>query len=145
MIAVAAASFGLALVAFSLSHAVWLSVPLLMVAGAGMMLQMASSNTLVQTLVDERVRGRVMSFYTMAFLGMTPFGSLAAGWLGERIGAPATVGFGGAATVVAALLFVRKLPELRRQARPIYEQLGILPEIAEGLGRSTNLTVPPER
>jgi MFS family permease len=93
--------------------------------GAGMMLQMASSNTLVQTVVEERVRGRVMSFYSVAFLGMTPFGSLAAGWLGERIGAPATVRLGGAVTIVAALLFARHLPELTRRLGPIYERLGI--------------------
>ena len=145
LIAVAGGTFGTALIAFSLSRSAWLSVPLLVAAGAGMMLQMASSNTLVQTLVDERVRGRVMSFYAMAFLGMTPFGSLAAGWLGQQIGTPATVRLGGAATVVAVLLYVRKLPELRRAIRPIYERLGILPEIADGLGQTTNLASPPER
>jgi MFS family permease len=145
LIARAAASFGVVLIAFSFSRNMLLSLPLLMAAGAAMMLQMASSNTLVQTLVDERVRGRVMSLYVVAFLGMVPFGSLAAGVLGQRIGAPATVRVGGAVTVVAALLFMRKLPELRRAIRPIYERLGILPEIAEGLNRSANLTVPPER
>jgi MFS family permease len=145
VVAAAAVVFGAALVMFSLSRSVWLSAPLLACAGAGMMLQMASSNTLVQTLVDEEVRGRVMSFYTVAFLGMTPFGSLVGGWLGQHIGAPLTVRLGGTATVVAALLFWRKLPELRRLAKPVYQRLGILPEIAEGLGRSTNLTVPPQR
>ena len=72
-----------------------------MIAGGGMMVQMAASNTLVQTLVDEDKRGRVMSFYTMAFFGMMPFGSLAAGWLGGRIGAPWTVVAGGVATLMA--------------------------------------------
>ena len=145
LIAVAAASFGSALVVFSFSRSLWLSVPLLVVAGGSMMLQMASSNTVVQTLVDERIRGRVMSFYAVAFLGMMPFGSLAGGWLGQRLGAPAAVRLGGALTVLGALLYLRKLPALRRLVRPVYEQLGILPEIADGLGRSTNLTVPPER
>lgn len=99
----------------------------------------------MQTLVDEEIRGRVMSFYTVSFLGMMPFGSLAAGWLGQHIGAPVTVRLGGAATIAASLLFWRKLPELRRAARPVLERLGILPEIADGLGRSANLTVPPQR
>lgn len=145
VVAAAAVTFGVALVAFSLSRTVWLSAPLVAVAGAGLMLQMASSNTLVQTLVDEEMRGRVMSFYTVSFLGMMPFGSLVAGWLGQHIGAPATVRLGGFATAAAALVFWRKLPELRRLARPVFERLGILPEIADGLGRSTNLTVPPQR
>jgi MFS family permease len=125
-LSVAGALFGAALIAFSFSRAVWLSALLLMLAGGGMMVQMAASNTLIQTMVDEDKRGRVMSFYTMAFFGMMPFGSLAAGWLGARIGAPATVAWGGVATVLAVLVFVRKLPELRRQARPVYERLGIL-------------------
>ena len=145
LIALAGGSFGLSLVAFSFSRWVWLSAPLLVIAGAGMMLQMASSNTLVQTMVEERVRGRVMSFYAMAFLGMMPFGSLAAGWLGQRIGAPWTVRIGGALTVAGVLLYLSALPRLRRAARPVYERLGILPEIADGIGQTSNLTVPPER
>ncbi len=128
-ISVAGALFGAGLVAFALSRWTWLSVALLLVVGAGMMVQMAASNTLLQTLVDEDKRGRVMSFYTMAFFGMMPFGSLAAGWLGARIGAQWTVVAGGVATVVAVLWFVRKLPGLRREAQPIYERLGILPEL----------------
>ena len=140
----AAAAFGAGLIAFALSRWLWLSAVLLAVTGGGMMVHMAASNTLLQTLVDEDKRGRVMSFYTMAFFGMAPFGSLIGGWLGGRIGAPATVALGGAATLVAVGLFVRKLPELRRQARPVYVRLGILPEIAEGLNRSAELTSPPE-
>lgn len=143
-IAVAGALFGLGLVAFSRSHVVWLSIVLLMVTGGGMMVQMAASNTLLQTLVDEDKRGRVMSFYTMAFFGMMPFGSLVAGGLGARIGAPATVAWGGVATLAAVAIFVRKLPGLRAQARPIYERLGILPQIAQGLNQSAELTSPPE-
>jgi MFS family permease len=140
----AGATFGAALVAFSFSRSLWLSIILLAVAGGGMMVQMAASNTLIQTMVDEDKRGRVMSFYTMAFFGMMPFGSLIAGWAGARIGAPATVAWGGVATMAAVALFVRKLPELRRQARPIYERLGILPVIAEGINTAAELTSPPE-
>ena len=142
---VAASGFGLALCTFSLSRSVWLSAPLLAVAGGSMMLQMASSNTLVQTLVDERLRGRVMSFYVVAFLGMMPFGSLGAGWLGERIGAPATVGLGGAATLAAAVTFASALPRLRAVMHPIYSRLGILPEAAEGLAGTTGAHEPPAR
>jgi MFS family permease len=131
VLAVAGGLFGAGLVGFSFSPWMWLSLPLLMVTGGGMMVQMAASNTLLQTLVDEDKRGRVMSFYTMAFFGMTPFGSLLAGWFGDRIGAPATVRWGGVATLIAVALFVRKLPELRRLARPTYVRLGIVPEITE--------------
>lgn len=120
-------AFGLALVAFSFSRSLWLSVPLLAVVGAGMMLQMAGSNTLLQTLADDRMRGRVMSFYTMAFFGMVPFGSLAAGVVADRFGAPTAVRIGGAVTLVAMTLFLRKLPALRVIIRPIYVKLGILP------------------
>ncbi len=137
--------FGAALIAFSFSRAVWLSTLLLIAAGGGMMVQMATSNTLIQTMVDEDKRGRVMSFYTMAFFGMMPFGSLAAGWLGARIGAPATVAWGGVATLAAVALFVRQLPELRRQVRPLYERLGILPVIADALNQSAELASPPEK
>lgn len=144
-LAIAAGTFGAALVAFGFSHSLWLSTLLLVAAGGGMMVHMAASNTLIQTMVDEDKRGRVMSFYTMAFFGTMPFGSLAAGWLGARIGAPATVAWGGVATIAAVLLFVRKLPELRRQARPIYERLGILPAIANALESSAELTTPPEQ
>ncbi|WP_437321963.1 MFS transporter [Sorangium sp. So ce385] len=139
---IAGALFGLGLVGFSLSRSVWLSAPLLAIIGGGMMVQMAASNTLLQTIVEEDKRGRVMSFYTMAFFGMAPFGSLIAGWLGGRIGAPATVLWGGVATLAAVGVFVRKLPELRRLTRPIYVRLGILPEIAEALDQTTEMTSP---
>ena len=141
---VAGALFGAGLIAFSLSRWLWLSVPLLAIAGGGMMVQMAASNTLLQTLVDEDKRGRVMSFYTMAFFGMMPFGSLAAGWAGARIGAPMTVLCGGVATLLAVGLFMRKLPELRESVRPIYVRLGILPEIAEGLRSAVEINQPAE-
>jgi MFS family permease len=137
--AVAGATFGAGLVAFSLSRWLWLSMPLLAFTGAGMMVQMAASNTLLQTLVAEDKRGRVMSFYTMAFFGMMPFGSLAAGWGGAHFGAPMTVLAGGVATLVSVVLYVRKFPQMRREARPVYVKLGILPEIAEGLERASDL------
>ena len=114
VICLAGATFGGGLIAFGLSRSVWLSVPLMLITGAGMMVQMAASNTLLQTLVDDDKRGRVMGFYTMAFFGMMPLGSLTAGVLGSRVGAPATVSWGGVATIVAVLFYARKLTELRR-------------------------------
>jgi MFS family permease len=117
VVCLAGGAFGAGLVAFGQSRSVWLSVPFLLFTGAGMMVQMAASNTLLQTLVDDDKRGRVMSFYTMAFFGMMPLGSLAAGVLGSRIGAPATVTCGGVATIVAVLLYARILPELLEVVR----------------------------
>jgi MFS family permease len=140
----AGAAFGAGLVAFGASRSLWLSLPILVVTGAGMMVQMAASNTLLQTLVDDGKRGRVMSFYTMAFFGMVPLGSLVAGVLGDRIGAPATVFWGGVATIGAVGLFARALPAMRKLARPILVRRGILPEIAEGLGRASEAPQPPE-
>jgi MFS family permease len=118
--------FGSALIAFSYSRSLWVSLPLLVFVGGGMMMQMAATNTLVQTLVDERMRGRVLSFYTMAFFGMAPFGSLLAGTISARYGAEIAVRTGGVITLVAVSLFIRRLPQLREQARPVYERLGIL-------------------
>ena len=106
----AATVFALGLIGFGLSRWLWLSLPLLVATGAGMMMTMAATNTLVQTLVDEDKRGRVMSFYTMAFFGMAPFGALAGGAAAARIGAPATVAIGGALTLAAVALFLRARP-----------------------------------
>ena len=140
IIGLAGGTFGAALIGFGLSRSLWGSLVLLAFAGGGMMVQMAASNTLLQTIVDEDKRGRVMSFYAMAFFGMLPFGSLAAGWLGERIGAPLTVIGGGALTIVAAFVFTRALPALRSSIRPIYQRLGILPSVADGLDGAAVIT-----
>lgn len=126
IVSAAGTTFGLALVAFSYSRSQWLSLPLLVLVGGGMMMQMAATNTLIQTLVDERMRGRVMSFYTMAFFGMTPFGSLLAGVVASRFSAPIAVRSGGLITLCAVVLFMRRLPKLREQIRPVYVRLGIL-------------------
>jgi MFS family permease len=144
IVAWTAGIFGLGLVAFSRSHVLWLSLPLMAVVGMAMMVQMASSNTILQTLVDEDKRGRVMSFYAMAFFGTAPLGSLFAGSLASRIGAPNTILAGGVACLASAAVFHRHLPALRRAARPVYERLGILPEIARGLDAASQITAPPE-
>jgi len=127
-IVVATALCGAALIAFGLSRAVWLSILILPFVGFGMMQQMAPSNTILQTIVDDEKRGRVMSFYAMAFLGMMPFGSLLAGYLAARIGAPRTMMVNGAVCLVGSLWFSRRLPAIRQIVRPIYVRMGILPE-----------------
>jgi MFS family permease len=114
--AMAAGGFGACLILFSLSRSFWLSFSILIAAGFSMIVQMASSNTLVQTLVPDELRGRVMSVYSMMFLGMAPFGSLFAGILAQRIGAPATVSIGGVVCMTAAALFAWHLPSLRAKA-----------------------------
>lgn len=141
----ATAMFGIALILFSHSHVLWMSLLVLPFAGAGFMVQMASCNTVLQTIVDESKRGRVMSFYSMAFIGMMPFGSLLAGFLSHRIGAPLTVMFSGFCCLAAALWFYKQVEILRPIIRPIYAQLGILPEVASGLATAAALTSPPER
>ncbi len=139
------AVFGAGLVAFSRAHALWLSLPLMFLTGGGMMLQMASSNTILQTIVDEDKRGRVMSLFAMAFFGTVPFGSLIAGVLATRLGAETTILVGGVACFLASLVFLRQLPEIRRNVRPIYIRMGILPELTGGIDAACNLARPPEQ
>lgn len=143
-IVLADALFGGSLIVFGLSRNLWLSIAALAVTGYGMIQQMASTNTILQTIVDEEKRGRVMSFYSMAFMGMAPFGSLLAGGLAARIGAPRTVMITGAVCAAASIWFARVLPGIRREIRPIYRQLGILPEVATGIQQASSLQVPPE-
>ncbi len=125
---VATIAFGAGLVAFSQSHVVWLSLLLLPIVGGGMMVETASTNTILQTIVEERMRGRVMSFYTMAFLGTAPLGSLLAGVAADRIGAPMTIFFGGLACIDAGIWFAVNLPTIRVLLRPIYVEKRILPD-----------------
>ena len=98
------------------------------------MVATASTNTLVQTLVSEELRGRVMAFYTMAFLGTAPIGSLLAGAVAERLGSAETVIAGGVACVAGALWFATRLPTMRQLVRPVYVERGILPGEAEAGG-----------
>ena len=145
MIPIAAAVFGVGLIGFGLSSVFWFSMVTVMIAGAGMMQGMAASNTIVQTLVDEDKRGRVMSYYTMAFMGMAPFGSLLAGSMAHAIpstplwivsgpvlaGAQWTVILNGLVVVLGALWFSTRLPALRVVVRPIYQEMGIIPAAQE--------------
>lgn len=145
VIPAASALFGVGLITFSFTHVLWLAIPCLTVAGFGFMTQMASSNTVIQTIVDDEKRGRVMGFYMMAFLGTAPFGSLMAGWLSSRIGAAHTLLAGGVCCLAGALWFAKALPAIRAAVRPIYIRLGILPEMAAGLANAAELSVPPEQ
>ncbi|MGE5324289.1 MAG: MFS transporter [Actinomycetota bacterium] len=140
VIPLAAAAFGAGLVAFSFSQWLWLSYVLMFVVGFGMMQQMASSNTILQTISPDDRRGRVMSYYTVAIVGMMPFGSLFSGWLAARIGAPLALAIGGAFCLLGAGLFALRLGRIRELVHPIYVQLGIIPEIAEGLNSAAVLS-----
>jgi MFS family permease len=124
------AAFGIGLVAFSFTRVLWLSLLVLPIVGAGMMVTMAAANTVIQTIVDESLRGRVMAFYTMAFLGTAPIGSLIAGVAADRIGPTNTIMAGGLCCVLAAAWFGFRLPELRVLVRPIYIERGVI-EAAE--------------
>ena len=142
MIPLAASIFGLGLVLFSFSNMLVLSLLLMLFTGFGQMVQLASSNTLLQTITDDSKRGRVMSLYGMAFMGVMPIGSLIAGAVASKIGVQWTVFIGGATCVLGAIYFARKLPALRRMVRPIYASMGILPEIAMGIQRASESSVP---
>jgi len=145
IIPLAAGLFGLGLIAFSRSHLLPLSILLMLATGFGMIVEMAASNTVLQTIVDDDKRGRIMSFFTMAFMGMTPFGSLLSGFLAGIIGAQNTLLLGGAACLIGAAVFAGKLPELRKLVRPIYVQKGIVSEIATGIQSAVELTMPERK
>ncbi len=125
VMAIAACTFGAGLIAFSRSHALWLSLVLLPIAGGGMMVTMAATNTIVQTVVEERLRGRVMAFYAMAFLGTAPIGSLLAGIVAERLGVPLTIAIGGSVCIAGGLTFALWLPRFRALVHPIYLARGV--------------------
>jgi MFS family permease len=116
-VAVSSTLFGMTLIAFGISHTMWLSVAILVPLGASMMVQMSSSNTLIQSMVPDELRGRVMAAYTMMFMGMGPLGALAGGTVADRVGAPVAVIVGGTITIAAAAVFSMRLPALRGPAR----------------------------
>jgi len=124
-VGVAAFGFGLALIAFSQSKMFWLSVVLLVPVGYGMMLETTSSNTLIQAMVPDELRGRVLAVYTMMFMGMAPLGSLFAGLVAGRIGAPLTLTIGGVAAMVAGTMFLTRLKEFRIGARQLVMAQGL--------------------
>jgi len=115
----AAMGFGTSLILFSFSHWFWLSVLLVMPAGFSMILQMASSNTLIQTMVPDELRGRVMAVYSMMFMGMAPFGALLAGAIAQHVGAPLTVRLGGVVCLAGGAAFALTWPAVRAEARQL--------------------------
>ena len=117
LVAFSTAGFGVCLILFSWSRSFWLSAVLLVPVGFFMITEMAASNTLIQTLVSDKLRGRVMAVYSMMLLGMAPFGALVAGTLAHHLGAPTTVTLGGSVCILGAAVFAWRLPGLRRQAR----------------------------
>jgi MFS family permease len=129
LIALMSGTFGVGIIAFALSRVFLFSIVMMLVTGFGMMVLTVSSNTILQTIVDDDKRGRVMSFFAVSFMGVAPFGSLFAGSLASRIGAPDTLVITGLCCILGALLFYRKLPEIRKVVRPIYRKMGIMPEV----------------
>ncbi len=144
-IPMAASVFAAGLIAVSRSRSLIVSLVLMVIIGFGMMLNMVSSNTLIQTVVEDDKRGRVMSLYTMAFVGMTPIGSLISGTLASTIGTPNTVLIGGLSCLTGALVFARQIPRLKKAIHPIFVKKGILPPVAAGIQTASELTAPPEQ
>ena len=126
LIVIASTTLGLGLVVFSFLTIFWLAIPVLVAIGLGMMLHMASSNTILQTIADEDKRGRVISFYSMASMGISPFGSLLGGSLAAWIGAPRTLLIGGTTILIGSFVFNRHLPRFRELVRPTYLKMGII-------------------
>ncbi len=141
-IAWAPAVFGLGLIGMGLSVSLWLTLLMMPVIGFGFLVLMAATNTILQTIVDDDKRGRLMSFYSMSFMGTVPLGSLLAGSLVHWIGAPLTVISGGLCCIAGAAVFATKLKSLGKLLRPIYVRKGIIPEVAAGLQSASGETQP---
>src|SRR2546421_860608 len=140
IIVIAGVVFGGALIIFALSKTLWISMMAMVLMGFSMITFFASTNTILQTIVQDHMRGRVMSFFGMAFMGMMPFGSLLSGWLAARIGPAWTVAISGAAASLACGMFGLKLPELRKLVRPIFVEKGIIiEEVAKAVNVASEL------
>jgi MFS family permease len=129
LIAYASFIFSMGIIAFSFSNILIVSLSMMFVAGFGMIVQIASANTILQSIVEEDKRGRVMSIYTTAIIGMAPIGNLFAGALASWIGAPQALILSGLSCVIGSLFFVMKLPHIRKKVRPIYVKMGIISEL----------------
>jgi MFS family permease len=133
VIALCGAGYAVAISAFAFAPSLWIAMPLLALSGVTFMVLFAGSNTMLQSMVDDHMRGRLMSFFSMAVMGMAPFGALTAGWLAAHTSTRTTLLVGATLCATMALLFLRQLPELRKMIRPIYVQKGIIPEIARSI------------
>ncbi|MBN2161141.1 MAG: MFS transporter [Spirochaetes bacterium] len=142
VIATALVLFGAGLAAFSISRSFMLSMVILAIVGFVMISVTASCNTLIQTVVDEDKRGRVMSLYVMAFMGAAPLGSILAGSVSSAIGTPHTVLIGGCILMLGGVAFGRRLPAIRKVIRPIYKKMGIMPGAAAGVHAADEPPVP---
>jgi MFS family permease len=143
-IAWSAAGMGASSIAFAASRSAPLSLLILVALGFSLMLLLAGCNTLLQTVVEDDKRGRVMSLYTMAFMGTVPLGSLMAGTMASYLGAPRAVSLGGLACIAGAGIFAWRLPRLRSQVQPIYEKAGLVPAVTVALETTAELASPPE-
>jgi MFS family permease len=144
VIAITAALGGAAMTLFAATNNLPLMLVTSVVAGFGMIVTFAASNTMLQTLVEDDMRARLMSFFIVAVMGAAPVGSLLAGWVADRIGDRVTVMLGGLISAVGAMLFMMKLPALRAMVRPIYIKRGILPDVASGLAAAQRVNVVEE-
>jgi MFS family permease len=126
-IGIAALVAGAGAIAFSFSRWIPLSVVCMMMAGFGMFMAGACCNTILQTVVDDEKRGRVMSYYTVSFIGTAPLGHFGGGWLAEHIGAPMTFLVGGLIALAAGVAFLLQMPAFRAHLRPVYVTRGIIP------------------
>lgn len=144
LIAVCSFLFGLSLIAFSQSRELILSMVILFFAGFTLMIQMASTNTVLQTIVEDDKRGRLMSFFSLSIIGTAPFGHLLVGALANSISTQATLLICGIACIAGALFFTRRLPQLKKKMHPVYVKMGLIPEVVSGIQSATNLTAPPE-
>jgi MFS family permease len=127
----AGAAAGLALIGFAWSTQLWLGLLLIYATGMGIMLAAGSVNTVLQTIVEDHLRARVAAIYIMSFLGVSPLGALAAGWASQYVGPPTALAAGGALALVASLAYLARLPAMRREIRPVYERLGIVPRAGQ--------------
>jgi MFS family permease len=126
LLPISAALAGLSLACFAFAHALWLALPLVFLTGMGIMLTAAATNTVLQTIVEDRLRARVASLYIMSFLGASPLGALLAGTVSQYLAPPLTLALGGLSAALAAAFYASKMPVIRREIRPLYQRLGIL-------------------
>ena len=144
LIAWTSGAFGLGLIVLSFSHVLWLSALALLGTGFAMIAEFAASNTILQTIVEDDKRGRLMGFYSLAFAGTAPLGSLLSGYLATRIGTAATILFCGLSCVGGSLVFAALLPGLRKAVRPIYVRAGILRELMRPTEPVTSAATSPQ-